>query len=94
MPRYHFHFQNGEPCVDLDGTELPDDESAQVAAVQFLGELLREKSSSFWETRALEITVSDDAGISLFVLQVSVTAPASLSAAPRASRPIRSTAHD
>lgn len=83
MPIYHFHFRNGRACPDLDGTQLVDDEAAQVAAVQFLGELLQDRSSSFWETRSLEIEVSNQAGLPLFLLQVGVCGPAALSRAPR-----------
>lgn len=87
MPRYHFHFQDGGACPDIDGTELADAESAQIAAVQYLSELLRERSSSFWECRSLEMTVSDAPGNAIFVLQVAVTTWEPLSRFP--TRPWR-----
>lgn len=84
MPRYFFHSANGGPTPDRDGVEYADNEGAQVAALRFLSELLKDDADSFWESRSLELTVSDDQGLSLFVLRVSVTGSTALSRRPRA----------
>jgi len=43
MPRYHFDLRDGDAFVlDEEGTELPDIESAQMEAAEFLSDTVKE----------------------------------------------------
>jgi len=43
MPRYHFDLRDGETFVlDEEGMELPDIESAQMEAAEFLSDTVKE----------------------------------------------------
>ena len=43
MPRYHFDLRDGEAFVlDEEGMELPDIESAQMEAAEFLSDTVKE----------------------------------------------------
>jgi hypothetical protein len=81
MPRYHFHAQDGAPLPDREGIDLPDDGAAQVAAVRYLSELVETYPRLLWETRNLQLTVTDARGLMLFRLNLEAT----LSAAMRGS---------
>lgn len=73
VPRYYFHTQNGDTVRDDQGEELLDASAAREEAVAVLGEILRYRGASFWETRAFSVIVTDDDGETV----VSITASAS-----------------
>jgi len=86
MPRFHFHAEDGGAYPDEDGVELAGMSDARFQAVRMLGELLREQPDKFWEDGGLVLTVTDDRGLVLFVLDASPTlAPA----AAGSQRPVR-----
>lgn len=63
----------GPQRVDI---ELPDVRAAQIEAVRYLGELLRDDGAEFWKDELATMTVSDDQGLCLFRLDLSaVSAP-------------------
>jgi len=77
MPRFHFHAEDGGGYPDEEGVELAGLSDARRQAVRMLGELLREQPDRFWEAGGLVLTVTDDRGLVLFVLDASATlAPA------------------
>lgn len=79
MPRYFFHTENGHHVTDDEGTELADLTAAKRMAQALMGEILRELPN-LWEEGSFRITVKDAAGLSLFMLDTTVTI------APAASR--------
>jgi len=57
MPHYFFDLNNGRKIIpDLDGTELPDDDSARAHAAQVVRELARNREQ---ETRSWRLAVRD-----------------------------------
>ena len=73
MPRYFFHTQNGDCVRDDQGEELKSVDAAREEAVAVLGEILRYRGASFWDTRAFSVIVTDADGETV----VSITASAS-----------------
>jgi hypothetical protein len=72
MPRYFFHTEDGSCFPDEQGSVLPDLEAAKVAALCTFGELLREMQAEFWKEGGLRLIVQDEAGMTLFTLDMSV----------------------
>jgi hypothetical protein len=66
MPRYFFNLNDGQKIIpDLEGTELPDDDSARAHAVQVARELARNRER---ETRSWRLAVCDAEGTLRFEL--------------------------
>ena len=87
MPRFHFHTEDGAAYSDEEGIELAGMSDARLQAVRMLGEMLRERPDKFWEDGGLVLTVTDDRGLVLFVLDASATlAPASAASSHPARR--------
>ncbi|RAK57006.1 DUF6894 family protein [Phenylobacterium deserti] len=77
MARYFFHFGDTPRGVDVRGQELPDHNTARIEAVRLLGEVLRDKAGEFWDEQSMKLIITDEAGLMLFVLDVSaIEAPA------------------
>lgn len=77
MPRYYFHTEDGQPLCDRDGVDLGGLDAARREAVRALGEILKERSDEFWADGVLRMRVADEAGLTLFLVEVSATvAPA------------------
>ena len=77
MPRYHFNIRDGEDLPDVEGSELADIQAARVTAIRFAGEMLRDHASRFWNGHEWQMDVTDDTGLTLFVLSFhAVDAPA------------------
>ena len=90
MPRYHFNARDGQVLPDTEGTELVDNEAARAAGLTYLSELLLEDPSLLWSTGAFQVSVTDAAGLTLFVFDVGMTAsPAASGASGRGARPGR-----
>ena len=49
MPRYFFNLLGRSTEPDSEGSEFPDIQAAQAAAVRLCGELIRELDGTFWE---------------------------------------------
>jgi hypothetical protein len=66
MPRYFFNLNDGRKVIpDLEGTELPDDDSARAHAAQVARELARNREE---ETRSWRLAVCDAQGALRFEL--------------------------
>jgi hypothetical protein len=76
--RYFFRTENGRCYPDDEGTELPDIRAACLEASKVFGDFLKEKPADVWENDNLTVTVSDEAGLTLFILNLSVTVGAVL----------------
>jgi hypothetical protein len=76
MPIYHFHSANGQREPDLEGMELADDCAAQMAAVQYAGDVLRSDGPSVWSHGHWRVEVTNGDGELLFtVITLGVDAP-------------------
>ena len=66
MPRYFFNLNDGRKIIpDLEGTELPDDDSARAHAARVARELARNREE---ETRSWRLAVCDAQGTLRFEL--------------------------
>jgi hypothetical protein len=92
MERFHFHTQDGRCLADPTGTELESLGEAKQVAVQHLVETLNHNGSLFWDTEAFSVIVTDDTGLTLFVLDLSVTMSAATQ--PRARGAIQTPTND
>jgi hypothetical protein len=71
MPRYFFHFRDGELLFDNEGTELSGLEEARTQAVVASGEMLRDHGAKFWSDRDWHMWVTDDLGATVCALKFS-----------------------
>lgn len=80
MDRYHFNLKDGVFAADPVGQELPSVDAARNAAANVLAESLKGNPALLFETGHLSVIVTDDAGLTLFSVDVVATdapAPAS-----------------
>lgn len=60
MKRYYFSSEGAQHFEDREGTELADDHSAMMQAIQNAGEVLVDYAGTFSETPYWRMTVSDE----------------------------------
>ena len=70
MDRFFFHIDYGETTRDDVGTELPNLQAARSAAVELVGEMLRDQRDQFWAKPDLTVTVADARNLTLWTLTV------------------------
>ena len=70
MPIYHFDVNGLTHDSDRTVVELEDLEKAKCEAVKFTGLVICEAAGTFWDKQEWTLTVTDDAGLTLFQLQV------------------------
>jgi hypothetical protein len=76
MPIYHFHSSDGSRDVDAEGTELPNDAAARLAAVRYAGEMLKDEPARLWSAGQWRVEVTDDRNALLFtVITIAVDTP-------------------
>lgn len=68
MPRFYFHVTDSRDYPDLQGTVLPDVQSARTEAVRFSGRLLEKAAETFWDGQEWHMRVTDEADLTLFTL--------------------------
>ena len=73
MPRFHFHLKDGEDSPDPKGIDLDSIGEARREALAFAGELLSEMKLDGPFARRWEMQVTDDRGLTLFLLDFSIT---------------------
>ena len=67
MPKFYF---NTEGQVDDEGTELESLAIAKCQAIKMAGEIICDEAESFWEKAEWTLTVSNEAGLTLFQLSI------------------------
>ena len=72
MPQFYFNLRDEKHLADDKGTDFPNVEAAQRAAVEATGEALRDAAKDFWNAPQMEMQVTDVTGAS--VCTVTVTA--------------------
>ena len=76
MPRYFFHSVDGIRDRNPDGIVLADDRAAQMMAVVFAGETLRDQPSKLWDDGQWRVEVTDERGLLRWtVINLTVEAP-------------------
>jgi hypothetical protein len=59
--------------MDKLGVELASLTQARKEATVLAGELLRDRPDAFWDVQAWRMTVQDETGLTLFVIEVDAT---------------------
>jgi hypothetical protein len=76
MARFHFHTDDGKSVCDRQGAELADLDAARLQAVRLTAAMMQDEPEELWREQCLVMTVTDDAGLTLFTVNVMiVTAP-------------------
>lgn len=70
MSRYFFDIEDGRTSRDPEGTVFATLKAARTNAVRMLGQMLCDRSASFWEGPELGLTVRDDSDLTLMRLTV------------------------
>ena len=70
MPRYFFHVEDGTSRSDEESTELENIVQAKCEAVKLAGRLICDEASEFWDRSQWKMTVTDDTGLILCILEV------------------------
>ncbi len=73
MSRFHFHVHNGSLRPDPSGEEFEHADRARLEAASRLGRLIDERPENLWLDGSLSLTVTDERGLMLFVLDLPVT---------------------
>ena len=78
MARYFFDLEDGQSDLDGEGKQLSSLRSVRIAAVELLGQVLQDRSQTFWDRPDLMLTVrSDDDLILMRITAFGTLAPAS-----------------
>lgn len=72
MTRYFFNTKDGRAFRDPEGLELADGRAAQIEAIRFLGELLKDGAQDFLGSPSLTVTVVDVHGRTRYALAATV----------------------
>jgi hypothetical protein len=76
VPKFFFQLENTDHVHDVEGTELEDVEAAKCHAVSLIAESLCAHPKGFWDAETYQITVTDEWGLTLFMIcMMSVVAP-------------------
>jgi len=78
MPRFFFHAEDGQCHQDEEGTDLIDIHAARNQALMILAESLKHDPEEFWRDRSFKLTVTDESGLTLYILDVSAVASAAV----------------
>jgi uncharacterized protein DUF6894 len=89
MARYFFHTEDGECFPDVHGSELPDLDAVRRTAVQAFVEMQQALQGRLWGEGGLRMIVNDEAGLTLFVLEMSVINAPAIGSADAAQTRIR-----
>jgi hypothetical protein len=67
MPLFFFHVQGS---INDEAFDMPSIAHAKREATIYAGNLLSELAGAFWETADLNVSVSDETGLTLFVISI------------------------
>jgi uncharacterized glyoxalase superfamily protein PhnB len=70
MPRFYFHMQTDTRHTDVDGADYDTYAEARKAAIQTCGQMMQDAPETFWGSRLWSVTVTDDAGLIMWEIQL------------------------
>ena len=70
MPQYFFHIDNGSVAHDDEGTVFKDLATAKCQGMKLVGQTMCDASETFWDQQEWSLTVTNEAGLSLFSVHV------------------------
>ena len=68
MPRYYFHFFDGQAFLDEEGSELATLSDMKTAAIETLSDLIRDRQEALKSCKEWRLQVKDEAGREVFEL--------------------------
>jgi hypothetical protein len=74
MPRYYFHIQDTSEIVDDLGMELSGIAAAKCEALRYASRLICDEAQEFWDAGEFQMTVADEKGLTLFSINLTLTA--------------------
>lgn len=80
MPKYVFSLANDHDGWDGEAKELADVQAAKCVAIKMIADTLCSHPQTFWDAESHQVTVSDENGLTLFMVDLlTTTSPAILS---------------
>ena len=73
MPKFYFHLEEPSGPPDLVGQELEGIQAAKCFAFRMVADTLCGDAQAFWEAESHRVRVSDEFGLTLFVLDIQTT---------------------
>ena len=74
MPRYYFHIEDSSNVPDTLGMDLPSLAAAKCEAVRYASKLICDEAQGFWDAGEFQMTVADEKGLTLFSINLTLTA--------------------
>ncbi len=71
--RYFFHSETDNRFTDPEGVELATPEQARGEAIKMCAQMMHEAPKSFWGSRPWSITITDEAGLILWNIDIDAT---------------------
>jgi hypothetical protein len=79
MPQYVFSLADDHSGWDGEAKELPDVQAAKCVAIRMISDTLCNHPQAFWDAESHQVTVSDEKGLTLFIVDLlTTTSPAIL----------------
>ena len=73
MPRYFFNVHDGHSCLDTEGTELADLDTARREALRFAGQVIEDQNQHNTLGKDWRLEIADETGLVLYQLLFQVT---------------------
>ena len=73
MAKYHIELRTGGQVWETLQIEGEDHTAVRIELAQFVGELLKDHADKIWEDEDWRVDVTDERGMILYILHVSVT---------------------
>ena len=73
MPIFYIHLKGPDTVPDLVGQELEDVQAAKCAAIHMVAKTLCSQPQAFWDAEFHQVRVSDEWGLTLFVVDIQTT---------------------
>lgn len=73
MPKFYIDLEEPSGEADVVGQELEDIQAAKCAAIRMIADTLCKHPQAFWDADRHRVRVSDDYGITLFVVDITTT---------------------
>lgn len=70
MRRYYFNTADGRSFNDQEGVMLASDDEARLEAARLLGQMVKEHPGDIWRDNELQISVTGEDGMTLFMLDL------------------------
>ena len=71
MQHFHFQVRTGTHVMMIEVSDLSDSDEARVEAAKRIGLLLHAHAGKLWADEGWQMDVTDDAGLILFVINIS-----------------------